>query len=421
MTDPALVRGVALFGPVLAGAVSLRLLPAGPRTTAAVILGIGWNLPALAAVNAVALRAGWWSFAAEGATVAGVPVDLLLGWAVLWGGVAVLALHRLPLPLVAGLAVWLDLIAMPLARPVVGLGEDWLTGEAVAAVTALLPALLLGRWTLSGRHLMARVMLQAIAAASLMVILPIALSRVPERPAWALGLVAQLALVPLAMVGAAVWEFARCGRGTPLPYDPPVALVTTGPYAYVRNPMQAGMTAVYLLLGLLDPYFLLGAVVAVSYGAGLASWHEDDQLRKLHGAAWTRYRSAVRPWLPRLRPYDAIPEATIWIAEDCGRCSPVATWITARDPVSLTVRAAERHPEGVRRMTYERADGPRAEGIAAWAHAAGHLSLGWALLGWALLLPGVADFARLCGDAFGAGPATRPARRAAALSPDRRG
>ena len=413
MIDPALVRGVGLFGPVLALAAMLGHRAPGQRETAALILGCGWNVLALAGVNAVALRVGWWSFAAEGGVVAGVPVDLLLGWAVLWGGVGVLALRRLPLPLVAGVAVWLDLAVMPMGEPVLRLGDSWPTGETAAVVAGLVPGLLLARWTIAGRHLVVRVAMQGVLAVGLMILLPITLSRAPASPGWMLGLVAQLLIVPTASVVAAVREFALVGRGTPLPYDPPVRLVTTGPYAYVRNPMQTAMTVTYLLLGLLDPRFLIGAVVAVSYGTGLAAWHEDTQLRDLHGAAWTRYRSAVRPWLPRARPYAGMPAAVVWIAGGCDRCGPVADWIIRRSPVALTVRAAETHPGGLRRMTYERSDGVRAEGVAAWAHTTGHLHLGWALVGWTLLLPGPGRFAQLCADAFGAGPTLTPVRSAA--------
>ncbi|WP_106401545.1 methyltransferase family protein [Actinocorallia populi] len=412
MNDPALIRGVGLFGPVLIAAVLLRLRPPARRETAALILGFCWNVLALSAVNVLALRVGWWSFAAEGGTVAGVPVDLLLGWAVLWGGVAVLALrHGLPLPLVAGFAVWIDLAAMPLGEPVLLLDGSWLTGEAVAVAAALLPGLLLARWTFEGRRLMARVVLQAALATGLMVVLPVALSRVPGRPEWALGTVAQLMLVPAAIATAAVGEFARSGGGTPLPYDPPVRLVTTGPYAYVRNPMQLGMTLVYLLLSLLDPVFLYAVTAAVSYGLGLAAWHEGAQLQEAHGRAWEHYRSRVRPWLPRVRPYPGMPHAVLWIADGCDRCHPVASWVLRRSPVALNVRDAADHPAGLRRMTYERADGRRAEGVAAWAEAAGHISLGWALLGWLLLLPGLGHCAQLCADAFGAGPSREAARR----------
>ncbi|MFI0444247.1 methyltransferase family protein [Actinomadura sp. 6N118] len=416
--DPALVRGVALFGPVLVLMGLLRYRPPGPGEIAALILAISWNAVTLTGVNVLALRAGWWTFAAEGGTLGGVPLDLLLGWAVLWGGLAVHALRRLPplplpLPLVVGLAVWIDLAVMPLGEPVLLLGDTWLTGEAVAVAAALVPGLLLAHWTITRRHLMLRVLLQAVLATGLMIALPVALSRVPDRPGWALGLAAQLVIVPGALVAAAVWEFARTGRGTPLPYDPPVRLVTTGPYAYVRNPMQTSMAAAYLILALLDVRFLLAAVVALSYGAGLAAWHENEQLHTRYGSAWTAYRNAVRPWLPRLRPFHGMQPAVVWIADDCDRCSPVATWILRRRPIALTVRPAEDHPDGIRRMTYERADGTRAEGVAAWAHAAGHLHLGWALLGWTLNLPGLNHFAQLCADTFGSGPAAQPARRPA--------
>ena len=393
---------------MLAAAVTLRHRTAGRREVAALILGCGWNVLALAGVNAVALREGWWSYGAEGGLVAGVPVDLLLGWAVLWGGVAVLALRRLSPPLVAGFAVWLDLAVMPMGEPVLRLGDSWLIGETAALVAGLVPGLLLARWTVAGRHLMTRAVMQGALAVGLMVGLPLTLSAVPTRSGWTLGLVAQLTMAPAVAVTAAVREFAQAGRGTPLPYDPPIRLVRSGPYAYVRNPMQVGMAAVYLLLGLLDPRFLIGAVVTVSYGAGLAAWHEDVQLRGLHGEEWARYRSAVRPWLPRARPYAGTPTAVVWIAGGCDRCSPVAGWIIRRAPVALTVRAAETHPTGLRRMTYERSDGVRAEGVAAWAHAAGHLHLGWALAGWTLLLPGLGRFAQLCMDTFGAGPALTP-------------
>ncbi|MFD0856013.1 methyltransferase family protein, partial [Actinomadura adrarensis] len=332
MTDPALIRGIGLFVPLLVVAGMLRYRAPVRLEIAALILGVGWNALVLAAVNAVALSAGWWAFEADGGVVAGIPVDLLLGWAVLWGGVGVLALRWLPLPLVVGLTAWIDLAVMPLGEPVVRLDNSWLTGEVVAIATALVPGLLLARWTVSGRHLALRVTMQGVLATGLMMVLPVVLSDVPSRPGWALAIVVQLALIPGALAIAAVVEFARTGRGTPLPYDPPVHLVTSGPYAYVRNPMQTAMAFLYLLLGILDPRFLLGVVVVMSYGMGLAAWHENVQLRELHGGAWTRYRSSVRPWLPRTRPYPGMPPAVIWIAHECGRCAPVAAWFLRRSP-----------------------------------------------------------------------------------------
>ncbi|GAA3148665.1 hypothetical protein GCM10010466_44520 [Planomonospora alba] len=406
--DPALVRGVAVMVPLLAVVAAARLRRPSERDVAAAILATAWNLLALTGVNLLAVEAGWWRFAAEGAVAHGLPVDLLLGWALLWGAVPALAAARAarpaPPPAQAAVLVWLDLAFMPRAAPVVVLGGDWLTGEAVAAAAALVPGLLLARWTAAGVRLRARVGMQVALAAGLGLVLPVAATGVWRQPEWVLGLLAQVLAVPLLLGVAAVREFAAAGGGTPLPYDPPERLVTTGPYAYVRNPMQVSMTAGYLVLAPFAPVFLAAAAVAAAYGAGLAAWHEGERLTGRFGGDWEEYRRRVRPWLPRPRPAPAPgPPAAVYVSAVCGQCSQVGAWIERRSPVGLRVLAAETRP-GTRRITYEAADGRTAQGVAAFAHALVHVHLGWALVGWALLLPGVARFAQLCADAFGAGP-----------------
>ncbi|MEV0198586.1 isoprenylcysteine carboxylmethyltransferase family protein, partial [Nonomuraea sp. NPDC050691] len=118
----ALVRAVAVMGPLLAVAAIVAVRrPEEPRIAAA-LLATGWNALTLSGVNALALHLGWWSFHAEGAVALGVPVDLLLGWAVLWGAVPALAAPGAPVPLTAAALVWLDLALMPAARPVLVLG-----------------------------------------------------------------------------------------------------------------------------------------------------------------------------------------------------------------------------------------------------------------------------------------------------------
>ena len=51
----------------------------------------------------------------------------------------------------------------------------------------------------------------------------------------------------LFMLGWSVLNFFRA-KGTPIPFNPPPRLVTTGPYAYVHNPMLTGIFA--LLFGI---------------------------------------------------------------------------------------------------------------------------------------------------------------------------
>jgi protein-S-isoprenylcysteine O-methyltransferase Ste14 len=401
----ALIRALALFGPVAALWLAVAVRRPSDRDLAAMIVGTAWNLLTLAVVNTVAVAAGWWTFHAEGAVVAGIPVDLLIGWALLWGAVPAHVGRRLPLPLTVAMLAWADLALMPLAAPVVRLGPDWLYGEALAVAFCLVPGLLLARWTREDRRLAWRAVSQAVLAGGLMLGLPMALTGVWRQPAWVIGLLAQLLAAPMTLGLAAVREFAWAG-GTPVPYDPPRRLVTGGPYAYVRNPMQVSMAANFLLLGVLDAWFLAALVIVVAYGAGLAAWHEGEQLAARHGEAWTAYRARVRPWWPRLRPHPAMPPATVYVAEGCEQCRTLGRWIARRRPVALRMCAAEDHPHGIRRMTYERSDGLRVQGVAAFAHTAGHLHLGWALVGWILLLPGMAWFAQLCADALGAGPRT---------------
>ncbi|WP_431044363.1 isoprenylcysteine carboxylmethyltransferase family protein [Streptomyces sp. P1-3] len=413
--DPALVRAVGLFAPLLATAAAAALRPPAQRTLAAAILATAWQVVWLPAVNLLAVHAGWWTFHAEGGTAAGLPVDLMLGWALLWGALPVLAgADRLPLPLVVAALTWFDLAAMPLAAPVVRLGDAWLLGEAVGVAVALVPGLLLARWTAHGSHLAVRAGMQVVLSGVLMLAGPLVLVA-PRLPGGTAGLLtaAQLLAVPLLLGVVAVREFVQRGGGTPVPYDPPVRLVTSGPYAYVRNPMQLSITLSYALLGalVLDWRLLAAAASAFAYGAGLADWHEGARLRETHGVAWTEYRRGVRAWLPRARPWPGAATARLYVAESCGPCTGFGRWIARREPTGLALLPAETHPERLRRMRYETDDGAvRADGVAAVGRMLGHLHLGWAVLGWLLVVPGVRWFVQLCADVFGAGPREIPHR-----------
>lgn len=424
--NPAIIRGAGLMVPVLLTiGVAVWRRPSRAALTGALLATL-WHLPALFLVHRLAAGAGWWRFlpsigqpAAAGADAVGgqldgFPVDLWLGWALLWGAIPVLAWPRVPLAAVAALAVAVDLLLMPRLAPVLVLGDRWLLGEAVAVVAALVPALLLGRWTAQQRRLGARVALQVVLAGGLMLwLLPVAAlaaTGTPERwlagiPGWQLGLAVQVLAVPAIVAVTAVIEFAVRGGGTPVPYDPPRRLVTSGPYAYVANPMQTGMTLLLLGWGALlgSREVAAAGLMAVVYGAGLAAWHEGVELRERFGEPWAAYRRAVRPWWPRWRPY-AAPPARLYVAASCPSCSEVGSWLHARRPAGLELHPAEMTGTGLRRLTYVAADGTTERGIRAFARALEHIHLGWALAGWVLRLPVVDRFAQLLLDAVGGGP-----------------
>lgn len=113
----------------------------------------------------------------------------------------------------------------------------------------------------------------------------------------------------LGLLGACVFEFARSGRGTLSPVDPPKVLVVRGLYRHVRNPMYLSVSAI-----------VLGEVVLTGSRALLAYWgvwfaaanvfvmaYEEPALRQQFGARYERYTSAVGRWIPRVRPYRTEP------------------------------------------------------------------------------------------------------------------
>ena len=110
--------------------------------------------------------------------------------------------------------------------------------------------------------------------------------------------------VGIALLGACVWEFARSGRGTLSPADPPRHLVVRGLYRYVRNPMYLAVTAIVLgeaiaarsrdLAVYWAVFFLLANLFVIGY--------EEPNLRRRFGASYEAYTASVGRWIPKLRP-----------------------------------------------------------------------------------------------------------------------
>ena len=107
-----------------------------------------------------------------------------------------------------------------------------------------------------------------------------------------------LAVVGFALAGAGFMTFRRIGT----PVDPTAkaeTLVTTGVYAWTRNPMYSGMMLTFLGLS-----FALGAewlfILAVMMGIALqklAIGPEERHLEARFGDAWRAYAARVRGWL----------------------------------------------------------------------------------------------------------------------------
>lgn len=105
-----------------------------------------------------------------------------------------------------------------------------------------------------------------------------------------------------ALLLACIVEFARSGRGTLSPIDPPKQLVVRGLYRYVRNPMYLSVTAILLgevlLTGsrALAIYWLIWFVVVNAFVVG----YEEPTLRLQFGGSYEEYLRTVGRWIPRI-------------------------------------------------------------------------------------------------------------------------
>jgi protein-S-isoprenylcysteine O-methyltransferase Ste14 len=121
----------------------------------------------------------------------------------------------------------------------------------------------------------------------------------PSRPRHVIGLAA--IAIGVVLLGACIWEFARRGRGTLAPVDPPTELVVQGLYRYVRNPMYLSVTVIVLGEALLTGSKALLAYWAVWFAAVnlFVIGYEEPTLRRSFGLAYERYQASVGRWLPR--------------------------------------------------------------------------------------------------------------------------
>jgi protein-S-isoprenylcysteine O-methyltransferase Ste14 len=119
----------------------------------------------------------------------------------------------------------------------------------------------------------------------------------------------QIAGIILGSAGAAValwciFTFARIGRGTPAPFDPPRRLVIRGPYRFVRNPMYIGAG---LALGG-AALFYKSVPLVIYAGVFLLACHlfvlsyEEPTLKQSFGPEYEAYCQRVSRWWPGAWP-----------------------------------------------------------------------------------------------------------------------
>lgn len=86
-------------------------------------------------------------------------------------------------------------------------------------------------------------------------------------------------------------------------------LITTGPFAYVRNPLYVGNMLLYAGVGVMSmalfPWLLIAALLWFYLQYSMIVSQEEEYLGKTFGATYEEYRGSVPRFLPRLTPYVA--------------------------------------------------------------------------------------------------------------------
>jgi protein-S-isoprenylcysteine O-methyltransferase Ste14 len=93
-------------------------------------------------------------------------------------------------------------------------------------------------------------------------------------------------------------------KGTPVPFNPPPKLVTTGPYAHVRNPMLTGVFVLLFGLGVLLRSISLVSIFTPLFIL-LNVWElkavEERELERRLGKDYVEYKKRVPMFIPRLK------------------------------------------------------------------------------------------------------------------------
>jgi len=282
--------------------------------------------------DALLVQFGAWHYRPMGGTWHGVPIDLHVNWTLLWGfGFVWIArrIFRRPrgwrgplLYLVAWIVVTVafDVLIRHWMLFVRSAAPWWWIADVAFLASVLGVTLWLERSIghdagecidLAGLRAASPLLRSAAWAGGFVWLFFVWLPPLVDRlarvgPTRSFDVVA-LALSALGVVlgGLAIAELALRGGGTPIPWDPPRRLVTSGLYAHVANPIQiAGLLlgaacfaerptwprAIYLL-----DLFVVALVVFRSY--------ERHELERRFGAAGRAYLDEVRAWIPRLTPF----------------------------------------------------------------------------------------------------------------------
>ena len=120
---------------------------------------------------------------------------------------------------------------------------------------------------------------------------------------WRYGIAAIVFIAGLFLAISTVTAFFRT-KGTPVPVSPPPRLITTGLYAFIRNPMALGALLVLEGLGFyygsLSLIFFFAPLPVVLYALYIKAV-EEPELTLRFGREYLEYKKKVPMFIPRLK------------------------------------------------------------------------------------------------------------------------
>jgi protein-S-isoprenylcysteine O-methyltransferase Ste14 len=147
---------------------------------------------------------------------------------------------------------------------------------------------------------------RALIALALGAAIAVALAARSQAPSMRLPMPTRTVGVVVMWLGLAlrVWAIAALGRAfrTTVEVDPEQAIVSTGPYQWVRHPSYTGLLLIVAGFGLSTGNWLsFAACVAVPLPALVRRIHlEDAELNRVLGEAYRTYGSDKARLIPRL-------------------------------------------------------------------------------------------------------------------------
>ncbi|MDC0116107.1 hypothetical protein OAH97_01360 [Octadecabacter sp.] len=380
------LRWALLLGPIGLVLVLIKVRQITPRAQIGGLFAFLYGVPMVFVTHSMALHFGWWRYGWDALMVNGIPADILIGGAVLFGpGLYFAFPNTRPLMICLPIVIGLHGTVFSSLEPLVYAGPYWFWGVAFVFLVAHLPAIYLAKWTAEDRNLPLRCALLAIMTGGMIFAIVPSLIMQAMGGSWDL-LQRPISVVVVTLVASGLvstiglsanQSLCLQGNGTPVPLDPTKRLVTTGIYAYVSNPMQLSAALAFLVLGLflMNIWIMAAALMAWIFVQGMVRWHHRHDLLKRFPTGWPDYKENVPEWVPRWTPWIRT-EATVRLRPDQAVLRKILTHAKGLQVQDTTGSATYENTENL--IDFR---GPSAVLVALT-----HVNFAWMILAAALLL-----------------------------------